>query len=85
MRVIDSGTLRRLDEEELLSAGVSLSPRGRRGSDPVLSGVDWLMLLADALFSPPDEGRITRKLADMLNVPEEWNFWHDYSPLVLIM
>lgn len=70
LRVTDSGTLRRLDEEELLPAGVSLSPRGRRGSDPVLSDVDWLwlLLLADALLSP-NEGRILRKFEeDMFKV-----------------
>jgi hypothetical protein len=39
LRVTDSGTLRRLDDEVLLSAS-SLSPRFRRGSDPVLSDVD---------------------------------------------
>jgi hypothetical protein len=74
-----------LEEEELLSAGVSLPPRGRRASDPVLSDVDWLGMLADALFSPPDEGRITRKLADMLNVSEEWKFWQNCSILALII
>ena len=53
----DSGT-RLLFEDELLS-GVSFSlARGWRGSDPVVSGVDWLGLLVDALPSP--EGRIFR-------------------------
>lgn len=70
LRVTDSGTLRRFDEE-LLSAGVSFSPRGRRGSDPVLSDVDWLGLLADALLSPK-EGRILRKFEeDMFKVSKE--------------
>ena len=63
MRVTDSGTLRRLGEEELLSAGMSLSARGRRGSDPVLSDVEWLGLLADALLSP-EEGLILRKFEE---------------------
>lgn len=60
MRVTDSGTLRRLEEEVLLSAG-SFSPRPRRGSEPVLSDVDWLGLLGvvDALLSPND-GRMLR-------------------------
>lgn len=64
LRVTDSGTLRRLDEEALVS-GVSFSSRGRRGSDPVLSDVDWLGLLVEALLSP-NEGRILRK--DILNL-----------------
>lgn len=79
MRVTDSGTLRRFEEEELLSTGVSLSPRGRRGSDPVLSDVDRSWLLADALFSP-NEGRdlISRRFAAMLNMSEEWKFWRNF-------
>jgi hypothetical protein len=56
-RVTDSGTRRRFDEEVPLSS--SFSPRARRGSDPVLSEVDWLGLLVDALLSPKD-GRILR-------------------------
>ena len=61
LRVTDSGTLRRLeDREELPLSTPSLSPRARRGSDPVLSDVDWLGLLVDALLSPK-EGRIFRK------------------------
>lgn len=58
-RVTDSGALRRLDADELLSA--SFSPCSRRDSDPVLSVVDWLGLLVDALLPPSVEGRIERK------------------------
>lgn len=57
-RVTDSGTLRRLEEEVLLS-GASFSLRARRGSDPALSGVDC-GLLADVLSSL-NEGRILRE------------------------
>ena len=46
-RVTDSRTLRRVGEEALVSAGVSLSPRERRDSDVV-----WLGLLPDALLCP---------------------------------
>jgi hypothetical protein len=49
-----------LPEVLLLPASTSLSPSGRRGSLPVLSDVDWLGLLGDALLSPK-EGRILRK------------------------
>jgi hypothetical protein len=59
-RVTDSGTLRRFEaREELLVSVVSISPPTRRGSDPVLSDVDWLRLLVEALLSP-NEGRILR-------------------------
>lgn len=58
LRVTESGALRRFPVEEVIS-GVSISPRGRRGSDPVLSDVDWLGLLVEALLSP-NEGRILR-------------------------
>jgi hypothetical protein len=65
-RVTDSGTRRRFDEEVPLST--SFSPRARRGSDPVLSEVDWLGLLVDALLSPKD-GRILRNdIIDTLTV-----------------
>jgi hypothetical protein len=57
-RVTNSGTLRRLEEEVLLS-GASFSLRARRGSDPALSGVDC-GLLADVLSSL-NEGRILRE------------------------
>lgn len=67
-RVTDSGTLRRFDDavEPLMLPEVLLLPEssGRRGSLlpelPVLSDVDWLGLLGDALLSPKD-GRILRK------------------------
>lgn len=57
LRVTDSGTLRRFDKEELLSATFSFSPRFRRGSGPVLSGVDWF---GEPLLSPKF-GRILRR------------------------
>lgn len=85
MRVTDSGTRRRFEEEELLSAGVSFSPRGRRGSDPVLSDVDWLGLLADALLSP-NEGRILRKFEeDMFKVSKERRSLRNHWLLAEIM
>lgn len=64
-RVTDSGTLRRLEEEEALLSRASFSLRGQRGSDPVLSDVDWLGLVDAELWSP-NEGRILRKdIADL--------------------
>jgi hypothetical protein len=50
LRVTDSGSLRRLDEEAVLSTVV------RRGSDPALSDV----VAGEALLSP-NEGRVSRK------------------------
>ena len=65
----DSGTLRRFEaREELLVSADSFSARTLRGSDPVLSEVDWLGLLVDALLSPKD-GRILRNdIIDTLTV-----------------
>lgn len=58
-RVMDTGTRRRLE-----STGAGSRPSSarclRRGSDEVVSGIDWLGLLAEALLSATD-GLIVRK------------------------
>jgi len=42
-------------------------------TDPVISDLDWLGLLADALLSP-DEGRILRNSEeDMISTPKDGN------------
>ena len=71
LRVTDSGTLRRLEEEALAPErppSPSL-PRGRRGSDPVVDS-DVLGVVVGVLLLSPNEGRILRNELFMLDTSD---------------